>query len=145
VTKTAARQSEALESQPVEIQPLDAVRTAFAELAGGFEQHRDLILSQAELSRSSSVLNAWTLQVHLGYEDAIAATVMPHFGDLESADVRPRLVGALVMAGIRLALDDWVACDGSTDLPALIDRNIGSISIEPAGTPASPRRGLEAS
>lgn len=129
-----------LARQPEHLAPLDAVRAAFAELAQGFAELRELILVQAKLSRSSAVLSAWTLQVYLDYEDAIAAMVAPRFGDLDHDDPRPRLVGALVMAAIRLALDDWVAADGSTDLPALIDANLRSTSIASARPTSHPRR-----
>ncbi len=132
--------TDALTSQPSGIAPLESVRGAFAELAEGFEQIRDLTLAQAELSRSSAVLSAWTLRVHLGYEEAIAAALTPRFVDLEPDDPRPRLAAALVMASIRLALDDWVASAGSADLPALIHRNLASVSIEAAGT--SPPRNM---
>jgi AcrR family transcriptional regulator len=127
-----------LDRQPEHLAPLDAVRAAFAQLALGYVELRDLILVQAKLSRSSAVLSAWTLQVYLDYEDAIATIVAPRFSDLELDDPRPRLVGALVMAVIRLALDDWVAADGATDLPALIDHNLRSVSIAPASTAAGP-------
>jgi hypothetical protein len=73
-------------------------------------------------------------------KDAIAETLAPRFGDLETRDPRPRLVGALVMAAIRLALDDWVASKGSLHLPDLINRNLGSVSIEPPRSP-EPARG----
>lgn len=135
--------TEELARQPEQLSAVDAVRAAFAELAKGFGDVRDLVFSQAELSRSSAVLSAWTLQVYLGYEDAIAALVAPRFGDVEVGDPRPRLVAALVMAAIRLALDDWVAADGSMDLAVLIDRNLRSVSIEPTRSPASSRRRKE--
>jgi AcrR family transcriptional regulator len=120
---------DALERQSPGLPALNAVQTAFAELAGGFGGLREIALSQAQLSRSSPALNAWTLQVYTGYEQAIAEVVAPRFGDIAANDPRPRLVGALVMASIRLALDDWVAAGGQTDLAALIDRNLNSVSI----------------
>jgi AcrR family transcriptional regulator len=122
--------ADALANQPTDLSALDAVREAFAELGKGFEHIRELTFSQAELSRSTAALSAWTLQVYLGYEDAIAATVAPRFGELRRGDPRPRLVGALVMVAIRLALDDWVASGGRADLPSLIDLNLCSLSIE---------------
>jgi len=134
-----------LARQPEHLAPLDAVRAAFAELAQGYGEMRDLILVQAKLSRSSAVLSAWTLQVYLDYEAAIATIVAPRFDDRRDHDTRPRLVGALVMAAIRLALDDWVAADGSTDLPALIDDNLMSVSIAPTRAPPRPRRRKEPS
>lgn len=125
----------ALSRQSPELAPLDAIRSAFHQLADGFDQIRELTLAQAELSRSSVALSAWTLQVYLGYEEAIADCVGFRFGDLEPGDSRPQLVGAMVMAAVRLALDDWVASGGTLNLPALIDRNLASISITAPATP----------
>jgi len=118
--------TDAVRRQPAELGPFDAVRAAFAELAPGAGRMRDVTLSQARLSRSSAALSAWTLQVYASYEDAIAEAVAPRFAKLRRRDPRPRLLGALVMAAIRLALDDWVAADGKGDLLALIDRNLAS-------------------
>lgn len=44
---------DALSRQAPELGPLDAVRAAFSELARGFADFRELVLSQAQLSRSS--------------------------------------------------------------------------------------------
>ena len=120
---------DALSRQAPELGPLDAVRAAFSELARGFADFRELVLSQAQLSRSSPALNAWTLLVYTGYEEAIAEVVTSHFDDITVDDLRPRLVGALVMASVRLALDDWVASEGMADLPTLIHRNLCSVAV----------------
>ncbi|HXQ43477.1 MAG TPA: TetR family transcriptional regulator [Acidimicrobiales bacterium] len=127
---------DALERQPAGLPALDAVRAGFAELAEDFGGIRELTMSQATLSRSSAALSAWTLQVYLSYEDAVAASVADRFEELDAGDPRPRLVGALVMAAVRLALDDWVASGGSVDLPAMIDRNLRSVAIIRAPSPA---------
>jgi len=118
-----------LRAQPPHLGPLDAIRTAFAELAVGFDDRREEVLPLAELSRSSPALSAWTLQVYLRYEDAIAALVAPRFAQLSDGDPRPRLVGALTMAALRLALDDWVADGGRGDLPALVDRALCAATV----------------
>jgi AcrR family transcriptional regulator len=123
--------TEAIAAQPADLSALEAVRAAFSDLARGFDQIRDLTLSQAKMARSSPALSAWTLQVYLSYEDAIATVIEPRFDDLDVGDPRPRLVGALIMAAIRLALDDWVASEGSTDLARLINRSLSAITLEP--------------
>jgi AcrR family transcriptional regulator len=120
---------DALAASAPGLSAIDAVRQAFSVLADGFAEIRDLTLSQAELSRSSPALSAWTLQVSLGYEDAIACALAHRVPDLEAGDPRPRLVAALVMVAVRLALDDWVASGGREDLPGLIDRNLRSVSV----------------
>jgi AcrR family transcriptional regulator len=130
-----------LAAQPPSLGAISAIRAAFAEIATGFDDMSEAVRAQAELSRSSPALSAWTLQVYLTYEAAIAELVAPRFDRPTPSDPRPRLVAAMVMAGIRLALDDWVAADGTidgkTDLPTLIDANLASISIR---RPPAPRR-----
>jgi AcrR family transcriptional regulator len=121
--------TDALARQEPELLAIEAVRAAFQGLARGFGDISALALSQARLSRSSPALSAWTLQVYTDYEQAIAEVVAPRFGLIAANDPRPRLIGVLVMASIRLALDDWVANEGDGDLPALIDRNLSSVSV----------------
>ena len=121
-----------LDRQPASVGPVEALRGAFRQLAKGFPAQRDLVLLQARLSRSSTTLEAWTLQLYVGFEEAIAASLEPRFDDLRRDDLRPRLLGALAMSVIRLCLDTWVANDGKGNLPTMIDRGIGAISI--AGT-----------
>ena len=106
-----------LSELPADLGPLDAVRAAQATLAGSFEEHRQEFLEQALLSRSSPAMQAWTLQLYVDWEIAIAEAVAPRFDDLAPDDPRPRMIGALTMAAVRLACDEWVADDGASDLP----------------------------
>ena len=39
------------------------------------------------------------------------------------------MVGALTMAAVRLACDQWVADDGRTDLPDLIRAHLGAVEV----------------
>lgn len=114
---------------PPEVGPLDAVRAAYRALAADFEANRQMFLDQAELSRSSPAMVAWTLHLYVDWEIAIADAVRPRFHDLRPDDPRPRMLGALVMAAARLACDDWVADGGRGDLPALVQRQLDAISI----------------
>ena len=82
----------------------------------------------AALTRSSPVLSAWTLQIYLRYEAAIADLVAPRLGHPAADDPRPRLLGALAMASMRIALDDWLAHGGS--LPARVRTALSSVGIE---------------
>lgn len=125
-----------LDHQPASLGPVDALRGAFRQLAKGFGAQRELVLLQARLSRSSATLEAWTLQLYVGFEEAIATSLTPRFDDLRRDDLRPRLLGALAMSVIRLTLDRWVATDGKANLPAMIDRGLTSITISaPSPTP----------
>ena len=121
--------SAVLADVPVGLGPLDAVRAAYARLGEHFEDQRQMFLDQAQLSRSSSVMFAWTLHLYVDWEVAIAAAVAPRFTDLRADDPRPRMVGALTMAAARLACDVWVADEGRGDLPALIQEYLAVVDL----------------
>ena len=122
-----------LSEMPDDLGPLEAVRAANATLAETFAEHRDEYLEQARLCRSSVAMQAWTLQLYVEWEIAIADLVAPRFDDLRPGDPRPRMIGALTMAAVRLACDEWVADGGRTDLPALISTHLDAIEVATAG------------
>jgi AcrR family transcriptional regulator len=119
ITAAVARQPPTLSAQ-------EAVVAAFADLGDGFGQISDQVRELAILTRSSPVLSAWTLQIYLGYESAIAELVAPRLG-AETQDPRPRLIGALAMASLRIALDDWLAYGGS--LPDRVQSALSSLVV----------------
>jgi AcrR family transcriptional regulator len=117
----------ALARQPAELSASDAVVAAFEDLSDGFDVISDQVRELAMLTRSSPVLSAWTLQIYLRYEAAIAALVAPRLGEPKADDPRARLLGAVAMASIRIALDDWLAHGGS--LPARVRAAAASVRI----------------
>ncbi len=120
----------ALEDLPPELGPLEAVRAAHRALAVDFEERRDMFLEQALLCRSSAAMFAWTLHLYVDWEIAIAEAVRPRFGpDLADDDPRPRMIGAMAMAAARLACDAWLETEGTGDLPALMERQLGGFEL----------------
>ncbi len=117
----------AIAAQPPELSPEAAVVAAFESLGSGFDAVSDQVRELATLTRSSPVFSAWTLQIYLRYEAAIADLVGPRFPQLEPDDPRPRLLGALAMAAVRIALDDWLIRGGS--LPARVRSALGSVLV----------------
>jgi AcrR family transcriptional regulator len=118
----------AIARQPAHLSASEAVVAAFEDLADGFGVISGQVRELAMLTRSSPVLSAWTLQIYVRYEEAIAALVAPRLGDAGPEDPRPRLLGALAMASIRIALDDWLAHGGS--LPARVRTALWSAHVE---------------
>lgn len=116
-----------LAAQPPELSAMDAVTAAFRDLGDGFDAISAQVRDLATLTRSSPVLNAWTLQIYVGYEAAIAELVAPRLADLAPDDARPRLIGALAMASVRIALDDWLRHGGS--LPQRVRTALAALSI----------------
>lgn len=117
----------AIARQPGHLPAQEALVAAFGELAGQFPAYLDQIRELARLTRSSPTLTAWTAQAYQRYEHAIAELLTPRFPDLAGRDPRPRLLAALVMASVRISLDDWIHHGG--DLPGLIHRALHSISV----------------
>ena len=118
----------AIAQQPVALSAGEAVVAAFEDLGDGFDAISGQVRELATLTRSSPVLSAWTLQIYLRYEAAIADLVAPRLGSPAPDDPRPRLLGALAMASIRIALDDWLAHGGS--LPGRVRVALSSMRIE---------------
>jgi len=118
----------AIAQQPAALSATDAVVAAFENLGDGFDAISDQVRDLAALTRSSPVLSAWTLQIYLRYEATIADLVAPRLDNPSPDDPRPRLLGALAMASIRIALDDWLAHGGS--LPARVRTALSSVRVE---------------
>jgi len=117
----------ALANQPSELTAAEAVVGAFRELADGFAEIEDQVRELATLTRSSETLDAWTLHIYVRYESAIADLIAPRMPGLVPQDPRPRLLGALAMATIRIALDDWLSHGGS--LPDRVRRGLAAVAI----------------
>jgi len=121
------RITDAIAARPPGLSANRAVVEAFDDLGDGFDAISDQVRELVTLTRSSPVFSAWTLQIYLRYEDAIADLVAPRFAELAPDDPRPRLLGALTMASIRIALDDWLIHGGS--LPSRVRAALASTRI----------------
>lgn len=117
----------ALARQPAGLSAIDAVVGAFGDLADGFSEIENQVRELATLTRSSETLDAWTLHIYVRYEAVIADLIAPRLPALAPRDPRPRLIGALAMATVRLALDDWLVHGGS--LPDRVRQGLGAITI----------------
>ncbi|MGB8389365.1 TetR family transcriptional regulator [Mycobacterium sp.] len=117
----------ALAAQPAGLTAPEAVIGAFAELARGFAEIEGQVRELATLTRSSETLDAWTLHIYVRYELAIAELIAPRIPQLAPQDPRPRLIGALAMATVRIALDDWLTHGGS--LPDRVGQGLVAIAI----------------
>ncbi|WP_108922236.1 TetR family transcriptional regulator [Mycobacterium montefiorense] len=117
----------ALAAQPAGLNAIEAVAGAVGDLGRGFDEIEDQVRELATLTRSSETLDAWTLRIYVRYEAAIAALVAPRLPQLAPQDPRPRLIGALAMAAVRIALDDWLIHGGS--LPDRVRHGLAAITI----------------
>ena len=121
--------TDALRRQPPELSVNDALSAAFAELTPGFAAVERSIAEIERQTRESLSLRAWTLLCYLNFETAIAEVIAPRLPDLTVDDPRPRLIGALTMASVRISIDDWLRDGGS--LPERISRAVNSMAACP--------------
>lgn len=126
-TQWFERITAAVTRQPAELGAMDAVRKAFSELA---DDHSDdeQIRALATLSASSPTLQAWTLHVHARYERAIAELIAARLRSTTPQDPRPRLIGALAIAAVRIGLEDWLGHGGS--LRARVSAALAKVDID---------------
>jgi AcrR family transcriptional regulator len=117
----------ALAAQPAGLTAAEAVVGAFHDLGLGLAEIEHQIRELATLTRSSETLEAWNLHIYVRYEAAIAELIAPRMPDLVAQDPRPRLIGALAMATVRIALDDWLHHGGS--LPDRVRQGLATIAI----------------
>jgi len=117
----------AIAAQPPHLPAGAALAAAFEDLGDGFDAISGQVRELATLTRSSPVFSAWTLQIYLRYESAIAELLGPRCPDPAPDDPRPRLLGALAMASVRIALDDWLVHGGS--LPDRVRAALASIEV----------------
>ena len=87
------------------------------------------VYEQAVLSTGTPAMRAWTLQFYVDWEASIAELIAPRFDDLEPDDPRPRMLAAMNMAAIRLARDEWLETGGRGDLPALVQKYLGAVTV----------------
>ena len=112
--------------QPPQLTAVEAVIGAFGVLARGSTDIGTRIRELATLTRSFETLDAWTLHIYVRYESAIAELIAPRMPGLTAQDPRPRLMAALAMAAVRIALDDWLSHGGS--LPDRVGRGLAAIT-----------------
>lgn len=121
--------TDALRRQPPELSVNEALTAAFAELTPGFALVERNIAEVERQTRDSLSLRAWTLLSYLTFETAIAEVIAPRLPDLIVDDPRPRLIGALAMASVRISIDDWLRDGGS--LSERISRAVNSMAACP--------------
>ena len=117
----------ALAAQPAGLTAIEAVVGAFHDLSLGFAEIEQQVRELATLTRSSETLEAWNLHIYVRYEAAITELIAPRMPELAAQDPRPRLIGALAMATVRIALDDWLHHGGS--LPDRVRQGLATIAV----------------
>lgn len=105
---------ELLQRKPNET-PAAAVGRAFLEIGAHFMEHREEMVAQNELVRSSPGLLAYERELDQAWESAIAKTLLDSERSAR-AHRRASILAGAVMGAVRAILREWYAKGGRADL-----------------------------
>jgi AcrR family transcriptional regulator len=123
----------ALDERPEDEPALTAVRNAVVSFLGDYELDRETSLTRARIIRDTPSLLAHKLEKQAEWEAVIAEFVAAREGDRADAELRSRLVAAVVVAAVRATLDHWRDTEGQDDLPDLMDTALAMLADERTG------------
>jgi AcrR family transcriptional regulator len=123
-----ARISEALAERPDDEDTLTAVRHAISGVINSYEHDRDTSLAIGRVIRSTPSLIARNLEHQSEWEATLAAFVRSRMDDEPDAELRSRVVAAIVLATLRATIDYWRDTDGADHLPDLMDTSLAMLA-----------------
>jgi AcrR family transcriptional regulator len=97
-----------------------SVKEAMLALARRYEDDRDLVLARGRIMATTPCVAARNLERQAEWEERLAVLVGGALCLDPDLDVRPRLVAAAVIAGLRVATHQWLEQDGLGSLPATV-------------------------
>jgi hypothetical protein len=100
--------------------PLVALRESFIEFARYLEDRRDIMQARFELVRKNPELQARGAQISQEWTGVVERTLSRRTG-LAEPDVRTRLLAAVGVAALRIAVQDWI--ESETTLASLTREN----------------------
>jgi AcrR family transcriptional regulator len=121
-----------LDERPADEPTMTAVRNAVVNFIGSYEIDRETSLARACIIRDTPSLLAHKLEKQAEWEAALAEFVAGRLGDRPDAELRSRLVAAVVMASVRTTLDYWRDTDGEDELIDLLDSALAMLAEDPA-------------
>jgi hypothetical protein len=93
--------------------PLVALRESFIEFASYLEDRRDIIRARFELVRRNPELQARGAQIGEEWAGVVERALGRHTG-LEEPDVRTRLLAAVGVTALRIAVQHWIESSDAT-------------------------------
>lgn len=98
-----------------------SVRRALQAMAAGYEDRRSEILAIRDVAASHPDVLARALEHQAAWEAAFAAQLVERMAEGGAVERRARVVAGAVMAGVRVAVEDWTDAGGRLDLLAVLD------------------------
>ena len=98
--------------------PLEAVRSAMAQLAEDYLQLKDRVVRQQRIIQSSPAALVYDFERDKDWEKAVATRLGDRPGESAQVRQRARLAAGALLGACRVVLRDWYASDGRGDLMA---------------------------
>ena len=122
---------DAILARPVREAPVVAVAAALRALTESYAGDPARVFLQAKLAAAYPSVSAYSRAVvQRGLERVIVAALAERMRVDAVADPRPEVIAGAAMSALRVALRQWVAADGTTDLLALAAIALTSIRDE---------------
>lgn len=127
-----------LEQTPIAQPPVAAVRTALVSLAGRLDAgDRAEILARQRLIATTPALLARSLEQHQAWEAVLETWLVAHRGTVDR--LGNRLLAAVCVAAVRVAVEAWVASDGHDDVEthaaSALDQISRGLDLQPPDQP----------
>ncbi|MCO8126590.1 TetR family transcriptional regulator [Acidimicrobiia bacterium EGI L10123] len=99
---------------------LRSLRHSLEALAASYEAERSDFVAMRRIAQDHPSILARGLEHQAVWEETFAELLADRLQDTTGPGLHSRVVAGAVMAAIRVAIDEWLAEDGSRDLQALI-------------------------
>ena len=137
-TEKTDRLAAALAARPADESTLTAVRNAIMDgFVNAYEHDREMSLARGRVIRSTPSLIARDLEHQAVWEATLTAFVLARVGDEPDAELRSRVVAAIIVATLRSTIDYWRDTEGRDHLPDLMDTSLAMLAEQRSALVAS--------
>ena len=120
----------AIEAEPPEVGPFAALLAGSLAVAEDYGAERERLVLRRGVLASTEQLRASSAERQRGWEEAVVQLLARRAEQqgVETPEFELRLVAATALAGLRVALDVWLASDEPGDFPTFVDAAFQRIS-----------------
>lgn len=118
----------ALDERPASEPTLTAVRNAVMTFVNSYEHDREAALARGRIIGETPSLVARNLEHQAIWEAVLGDFVRGRLAGAPDAELRARIVAAIVVATLRATLDHWRDNDGRDDLTELMDTALAMLA-----------------
>ena len=111
----------ALDDQPADRSPVDALQAAMHELAATYVEQRETIRRRHQVVQSTPSLRTRAAERQQRWEADLVEHLRRSPGAAHLRDLDLRLIVAATVAALRVAVDAWIEADDSGDLTEIVD------------------------